>query len=212
MRNDERTVGVGVGLTSGRYICMSGSSRILQRMTARRSGAGLFSTTLRIDSTILVLGKESAVFASYPTELLSPTAGGGRSNSDELTAAASRSVRFIDKDSAEHITTIFGSAWPSSTASFSSSSSMWTMASGRPLAGARKLQRRPSASQISCTKMVSSDARSRKRLDRCGGSGVGSGLGSTVRSTGGEERKRGCEWICHHELPWRRIFDLSTWE
>ena len=122
------------------------------------------------------LAKESPVPASYPTESSSPTAGGGRSNSDELTAAASRSIRFIDKDSAEHVTTIFGSAWLSSTASFSSSSSMWTMSSGRPLAGTRKLQRRPSASQISCTKMVSSDARSRRRLNRCG---AGSALGST---------------------------------
>jgi hypothetical protein len=69
------------------------------------------------------LAKVSPVPASYPTELSSPTAG-GRSNSDELTAAASRSIRFIDKDSAEHVTTIFGSAWPSSTARFSSSSSM----------------------------------------------------------------------------------------
>jgi hypothetical protein len=33
-----------------------------------------------------------------------------------LTAVASRSICFIDKDSAEHVTTIFGRAWPSSTA------------------------------------------------------------------------------------------------
>ena len=68
---------------------------------------------------------------------------------DELNAVESRSIRFIDKDSAEHVATIFGSAWPSSIASFSSSSSMWTMSSGSPLAGTRKLQQRPSSSQIS---------------------------------------------------------------
>ncbi|KAI0269502.1 hypothetical protein BGY98DRAFT_1014744 [Russula aff. rugulosa BPL654] len=44
--------------------------------------------------------------------------------------------------------------------------SVWTMYSGRPLAGTRRLQRRPSASQISCTKMDSLDARSRRRLNR----------------------------------------------
>ena len=59
----------------------------------------------------LSLAKESPVPASCPTELSSPTAGGGHSNFDELAAAAaSRSIRFIDKDSAEHVTTIFGSA------------------------------------------------------------------------------------------------------
>ena len=121
------------------------------------------------------LVKERPVPASYPTEPTSPTAGGGRSSSDEQTAV-SRSIRIIDKDSAEHVTTILGSAWPSSLASFSSSSSIWTMSSGSPLAGTRKLQRRPSASQISCTKIVSSDARSRRRLNRCG---AGSAVGST---------------------------------
>ena len=120
------------------------------------------------------LVKERPVPASYPTEPTSPTAG-GRSSSDEQTAV-SLSIRIIDKDSAEHVTTILGSAWPSSLASFSSSSSMWTMSSGSPLAGTRKLQRRPSASQISCTKIVSSDARSRRRLNRCG---AGSAVGST---------------------------------
>ena len=54
---------------------------------------------------------------------------GERNDSDELTAAASRSIHFIEKDSDEHIAIIFGSAWPSPTASFSSSSNMWTMSS-----------------------------------------------------------------------------------
>jgi hypothetical protein len=139
-------------------------------------GSSIPRSGLRWTIRFFSLAKESFVPTSYPTELSSPTAGGGRSNLDELKAAASRSIRFIDRDSAEHVTTIFGSAWPSSTASFSSSSSMWTMSSGSPLAGTRKLQRLPSASQISCTKMVSSDARSRRRLNRCG---AGSALGST---------------------------------
>jgi len=118
------------------------------------------------------LAKERPVPASQPAG-----AGGGRSSSDELTATFKfRSIRFSDRDSAEHVTTILGSAWPSSTASFSSSSSMWTISWGSPLAGTRKLQRRPSASQISWTKIVSSDARSRKRLKRCG---AGAAVGST---------------------------------
>src|SRR5712671_2731166 len=112
---------------------------------------------------------------SHPIKLSSSTAGGGRSSSDEL-KETSRSLRFSDRDSAEHVTTILGSAWPSSTASFSSSSSMWAMSSGSPLAGTRKLQRRPSASQISWTKIVSSDPRSRRRLNRCG---AGVAVGST---------------------------------
>jgi hypothetical protein len=68
----------------------------------------------------------------------------GIAHFDELTAAVCRSIR--DKDLAEHVTTIFDSAWPSLTESFSSPSSMWTMSSGSPFAGKRKLQRRPSAS------------------------------------------------------------------
>lgn len=123
------------------------------------------------------LAKERPVRASQLAGLSSSTAGGGRSSSEELTATFKfRSIRFSDRDSAEHVTTILGSAWPSSTASFSSSSSMWTISSGSPLAGTRKLQRRPSASQISWTKIVSSDARSRKRLKRCG---AGAAVGST---------------------------------
>jgi hypothetical protein len=83
---------------------------------------------------------------------------------------------FDDKDSAEQVTTILGSAWPSSRASFSSSSSMLTISSGSPLAGTRKLQRRPSGSQISWTKIVPSDACSRRRLNLCG---AGAAEGST---------------------------------
>jgi hypothetical protein len=57
------------------------------------------------------------------------------------------------------------------------------MSSGSPLAGTRKLQRRPSASQISWTKIVSSDARSRRRLNLCG-------AGSAVGSTGTMDARR----------------------
>jgi hypothetical protein len=149
------------------------------------------------------LVKEGPVTVSYLTELTSPPAGGGRSNSDESTAAAaaSRPIRFIDKNPAEHVTTIFGSAWPSSTASFSSSSSMWTMSPGSSLAGTRKLQPRPSASKISCSKMISSDGCSRRRLNRCGAVRA-LRWSQRLRSAPGEEGKRRARgWGCHHELP-----------
>ena len=64
---------------------------------------------------------ESPEYVSYLTKLSSPA--GGRSGSYDLTAAAPRSIRVIDNISAEHVTTIFGSARPSSTARFASSSS-----------------------------------------------------------------------------------------
>ena len=122
------------------------------------------------------LTKERLVPASVPPRFSSSTAAGGCRSDDELTMPF-RSIRFSDRDSAELVTTILSNAWPSLTAaSFSSSLSTWTMSSGRPLAGTRKLQRRPSASHTSRTKIVSSDTRSRKRLKRCG---AGAGVGST---------------------------------
>ena len=46
------------------------------------------------------------VMLVVPHRLLSLTAGERRRNSDESAAVAPRSIRFIDKDSAEHVTTI----------------------------------------------------------------------------------------------------------
>src|SRR6266849_3319065 len=112
MRNAERTNSWdGRRLTSGRYMHVRLFSDELEIATevgsrdlAPCSSVPRSGLTIRFFS----LAKESPVPASYPTELSSPTAGGGRSNSDELTAAAaSRSIRFMDKDSAEHVTTIF---------------------------------------------------------------------------------------------------------
>jgi hypothetical protein len=90
------------------------------------SGAGLFNTTLRIASRVLLLGQGKSRDRVISRRALITVGGpgGGRSDTDELTAAASRSIHFIYNDSAERVTTIFGSAWPSLTASFSSSSGM----------------------------------------------------------------------------------------
>ena len=126
MRNAERTVGVGDGLPQ-EEIYMTGSSRMswkLQQRTVRRVWR-LRVLTLRIDNTLLLIGQgKFRACVTLVLRALMGLAGGGRSNSDELTAAAFRSILFIKKDSAEHDTTIPGSAGPSSTASFPSSSSM----------------------------------------------------------------------------------------
>ena len=116
--------------------------------------------------------------ASHSSELPFMVVGGGCNSSVDPAAGFVKVALFDDKDSAEHVTTILGSVWPSSRASFSSSSSMLTISSGSPLAGTRRLQRRPSASQISWTKIVPSDACSRRRLNRCGAGAAEGSIGT----------------------------------
>ena len=91
------------------------------------SGAGLFGTTFRIDDAVLRLGK-------------------GKSHTHVIAPPSSHHLRQEeDVVHSDELTT-----WPSLTASFkfSSSSSVWTVSSGSPFVGKRKLQRRPSASYV----------------------------------------------------------------
>ena len=164
MRNAERTV--GDGLPQGVHVrragnCKEGSSEDL----APDSPEPRSRSIIRFFS----LAKKTAVPASYPTGLSSPTTGGGYSNFDSSSVSLLSLHRQRLSRAHHH--------YPRQrlTASFSSSSIRWSISSGSPLAGTRKLQHRPSASQISCTIMVSSGARSRRRLSRCG---AGSALGS----------------------------------
>ena len=105
---------------------------VLGRLTSEYMHFRLFSTSTEGGSEGLAPGSSESdlrkvpVHVSYPTKFSSPTAGGKRSSSYELTAAGSRFIRSIDKNSAEHVTTIFGSARSSSTATFSGYSSLST--------------------------------------------------------------------------------------
>jgi len=154
---DHRRLGVnsrgracmGCRLTSGIYmhvkLCSFGLEGAIEDSSEGRCGPS--ETCSLLTRRRFSLTKEHPVPASSHPRFSSSMAGGGRRSDDEFTMPF-RCIRFSDRDSAEHVTTILGSAWPSSTASFSSSSSMWTMSSGSPLAGTRKLQWRPSASHI----------------------------------------------------------------
>ena len=108
---------------------------VLGRLTSEYMHFRLFSTSTEGGSEGLAPGSSESdlrkvpVHVSYSTKLSSissPTAGGKRSSSYELTAAGSRFIRSIDKNSAEHVTTIFDSARSSSTATFSGYSSLST--------------------------------------------------------------------------------------
>jgi hypothetical protein len=163
-------------LTSGRYmhvkLCSEGLETITEGDVAEDfSGSGSMRRHFS-------LARECPLpIASHSSELpFTVVVAGGCNRSVNVAAGFVKTTLFDDKDSAEHVTTILGSVWPSSRASFSSSSSILTISSGSPLAGTRRLQRRPSASQISWTKIVPSDACSRRRLNRCG---AGAAEGST---------------------------------
>jgi hypothetical protein len=142
----------GLGLTSGRYmhvrLCSDGLETTTEDNTTGPTGSSVPQTCSGSTRRDFSLAKECPLPLTSPSSDGLFAVGGGRRSSDDL-AVASSSILLNDKDSAEQVTTILGSAWPSSRASFSSSSSMWTISSGSPLAGTRRLQRRPSASQIS---------------------------------------------------------------
>ena len=177
----------GVSLTSGRYmhvrLCSEGLEAVTEVDVAAEDIAGSSSQTgcgsgsTRRHFSLAREYPPPPMIASHSSEHPFTVVVGGGCNSSGDSAAGFVGVALVDDiDSVEHVTTILGSAWPSSRASFSSSSSILTISSGSPLAGTRRLQRRPSASQISWTKIVPSDACSRKRLNRCG---AGAAEGST---------------------------------
>lgn len=113
-----------VGLTSGRYmhvkLCSDGLETATEDVEAGLTGSSqpCSGSTRRHFS----LTRERSLVASPSSE--GPfSVRGGRISSNDLMVAPS-CILFTDKDSAEHVTTIRGSASPNSRASFSSSSSM----------------------------------------------------------------------------------------
>ena len=166
----------GHGLTSGRYMHVKLCSEGLGSITGEDDAVVFAGSGSQIGSGSRSTRRHFSLAREYSPPIAFTVVGGGCNSSVDSATGTVRAALFDDKDSAEHVTTILGSAWPSSRASFSSSSSMLTISSGSPLAGTRKLQRRPSASQISWTNIVPSDACSRKRLNRCG---AGAAEGST---------------------------------
>lgn len=161
-------------LTSGRYMHVRLCSEGLETTTEVDVAEDFAGSSSQTGSGSGSTRRHFSRAREYPPPPIAFTVVGRGCNSCADPAAGA--ALFDDKDSPEHVTTILGSVWPSSRARFSSSSSMLTMSSGSPLAGTRKLQRRPSASQISWTKIVPSDACSRRRLNRCG---AGAAEGST---------------------------------
>ena len=166
----------GHGLTSGRYMHVKLCSEGLGSITGEDDAVVFAGSGSQIGSGSRWTRRHFSLAREYSPPIAFTVVGGGCNSSVDSATGTVRAALFDDKDSAEHVTTILGSAWPNSRASFSSSSSMLTISSGSPLAGTRKLHRRPSASQISWTNIVPSDACSRKRLNRCG---AGAAEGST---------------------------------
>ena len=173
-----RKWGGGYTLTSGRYmhdrLCPEGLETTTEEEEVEAFAGSSSETGSGSNST----RRHFSLAREHPPPIAFTVAGGGWSNSADPATEFVRAVLLDDKDSAEHVTTILGSAWPSSRASFSNSSSILTISSGSPLAGTRKLQRRPSASQISWTNIVPSDACSRRRLNRCAAGAAEGSIGT----------------------------------
>ena len=111
---------LGWRLTSGRYMHVRLRSDTLESVMEDSSEglSGSPETCSFSTRQCFSLAKYRPVpLALHPPKFSPLTAGSGRRSSNDP-AMAFLSICFNDRDSAEHVTTIFGSAWPSSTASF----------------------------------------------------------------------------------------------